>query len=436
VLGFFPVASLEASSYDMPAPSVQPHKAPPVARNSAKGLALLAGRKLLLADDSVTIQKVIELTFADEGVRVIAFGNGDEALENLQEVAPDVVLADVFMPGKTGYQLCEHIKQNEQLKHIPVMLLVGSFEPFDEAEARRVGADDILTKPFQSIRRLIDRVGALVGGRPPEEQVPTAELPHATEKPDGQDRLDKDELAITTADTQPLPPDWKVALEKNEQPAVTSASTRDEQRMERAAPEIRTEAQFENDSLLDLSYIEPVDVSAGDDFVLDLDVEEAQNGSSAAVTYEAPPQRAAFVEPEISPTASPEMASQYTYEPEQFEATRSYETTPETLPSRQTSDFGRESYATGSYATERDDEVREVMPVTFETPETAITDAQPTAQITSAAQLSPEMIDAIARRAVEMMSDKVVREVAWEVVPELAELLIKRQLEEKASQPK
>ena len=202
---------------------------------------MLAGRKLLLADDSVTIQKVIELTFADEGVRVIAFGNGDDAWKNLQEVAPDVVLADVFMPGKSGYQLCEHIKQNEQLKHIPVMLLVGSFEPFDEAEARRVGADDILTKPFQSIRRLIDRVGALVGSRPPEEEVPTAELPQATEKQADDDRLDTEELAITTADTQPLPPEWKAALEENEQPAVKAASKMDEQRMERAAPETRSE---------------------------------------------------------------------------------------------------------------------------------------------------------------------------------------------------
>ena len=96
---------------------------------SAKGiLALLAGRKLLLADDSVTIQKVIDLTFADEGVHVIAFGNGREAIDHIEEAAPDVVLADVFMPVMNGYEVCEYIKQNEKLKHISVMLLVGSFE--------------------------------------------------------------------------------------------------------------------------------------------------------------------------------------------------------------------------------------------------------------------------------------------------------------------
>ena len=81
------------------------------------------------------------------------------------------------MPPPNGYEICEYIKQNAELRHIPVMLLVGSFEPFDEAEARRVGADDILTKPFQSIRRLIDRVGGLVSGKHDPDQVPTAELP-------------------------------------------------------------------------------------------------------------------------------------------------------------------------------------------------------------------------------------------------------------------
>ena len=105
---------------------------------------MLAGRKLLLADDSVTIQKVIDLTFADEGVRVVAFGNGQDAIDHIEEEAPDIVLADVFMPEKNGFEVCEYIKRNEKLRHIPVMLLVGSFEPFDEGEARRVGADDIL----------------------------------------------------------------------------------------------------------------------------------------------------------------------------------------------------------------------------------------------------------------------------------------------------
>ena len=96
---------------------------------------MLAGRKLLLADDSVTIQKVIELTFADEGVRVVAFSNGQDAIDRLEELAPDIVLADVFMPSKTATRFAS-TSNKTKLKAIPVMLLVGSFEPFDEAEAR------------------------------------------------------------------------------------------------------------------------------------------------------------------------------------------------------------------------------------------------------------------------------------------------------------
>jgi CheY-like chemotaxis protein len=122
-------------------------------------------RKLLLADDSPTIQKVISLTFGDEEFEVVAVGDGAQALRALAEdPPPDVVLADVVMPGPDGYELCERIKRDERLKNIPVVLLVGTFEPFNEAEARRVGADTVLTKPFQSIRNLVGKVGSLLGG--------------------------------------------------------------------------------------------------------------------------------------------------------------------------------------------------------------------------------------------------------------------------------
>jgi CheY-like chemotaxis protein len=119
-------------------------------------------RKLLLADDSITIQKVVNLTFADEGIEVIAVGNGTLAIEQLAEVAPDLVLADVHMPGLNGYEVCEQIRNTPEFADIPVMLLVGSFEPFDEAEAQRVGANDFLTKPFQSIKQLIGKVTELL----------------------------------------------------------------------------------------------------------------------------------------------------------------------------------------------------------------------------------------------------------------------------------
>lgn len=129
--------------------------------------------RILLADDSITIQKVVNLTFADEGVEVVAVNNGDLAERRLPEVNPDLVLADIFMPGKNGYELCEAIKGNSQFRHVPVVLLVGAFEPFDQAEATRVGADAHLTKPFES-RTLVETVRRLIGaGRTPAVPIPS-----------------------------------------------------------------------------------------------------------------------------------------------------------------------------------------------------------------------------------------------------------------------
>ncbi len=132
-------------------------------------------RKLLLADDSITIQKVVNLTFADEGIEVISVGDGDSAMIKIGEYAPDLILADVNMPGLNGYQICERIKQNPETQKIPVILLVGSFEPFDESEAYRVGADDYLTKPFQSIRQLVTKVSDLLESSQLGEETPATE---------------------------------------------------------------------------------------------------------------------------------------------------------------------------------------------------------------------------------------------------------------------
>jgi CheY-like chemotaxis protein len=126
-------------------------------------------RTLLLADDSVTIQKVVNLTFADEGIEVVTVGDGDSAMQKISEISPDVVLADVHMPGLSGYQICEIVRDNPVTRNLPVVLLVGSFEPFDESEAARVGANAYLTKPFQSIRQLVTQVTDLMQSATPEE---------------------------------------------------------------------------------------------------------------------------------------------------------------------------------------------------------------------------------------------------------------------------
>jgi len=106
--------------------------------------------KLLLADDSITIQKVVELTLSEEGFEVTAVGDGEAAYDTAKDLDPDIILADVFMPKLDGYELCRKLKSDPALSGIPVLLLYGTFEDFDEMKAAQVGASDSLTKPFES----------------------------------------------------------------------------------------------------------------------------------------------------------------------------------------------------------------------------------------------------------------------------------------------
>ena len=137
-------------------------------------------RKLLLADDSITIQKVVELVLAEEGYDIKATGNGEDALSALSSFKPDVVLADIDMPKMNGYQLCERIKTNPATKNIPVILLAGAFEPLDDELARNVGAEDFIVKPFES-QELIDKIQAVISGEAAvkgiaEEEVAVSEV--------------------------------------------------------------------------------------------------------------------------------------------------------------------------------------------------------------------------------------------------------------------
>ena len=138
---------------------------------------------LLLADDSVTIQRVVNLTFAEEGIDVITVGDGEAALREIAAAHPDIVLADVHMPGPSGYEICSLLRDVEETSKIPVILLVGSFEQFDPEEAERAGADAFVTKPFQPIRQLVDQVKELLArnanGDAPVEEPPHVEIAKA-----------------------------------------------------------------------------------------------------------------------------------------------------------------------------------------------------------------------------------------------------------------
>jgi CheY-like chemotaxis protein len=507
---------------------------------------LVTGRKLLLADDSVTIQKVVDLTFSDEGLEVITVSDGQQAWEKLQEIVPDIVLADVFMPGLNGYQLCEHIKRSERFSHIPVMLLVGSFEPFDEAEARRVGADDYLTKPFQSIRTLIGKVGNLLtgGGSSHEAEEATtrrlAPLPEAEKE----NRSNADYLERSTADTAPLPdvhedaesgivsrevsfadlsmddemiettpasdysssghstqtrptaqystadlkdagiaqavedahaptPEETVPAPQQEEKvaAFAPAHTSEQAPVAASQPQTATRASdlaSSDDSLLDLGDMQtPPAMTEADDFFLDLlddaptqpqasarswaetsapsfesaqatsapafelDVETPFNSEAATTTTTAPPQAQDFVEAQV---VSEEEGAEFA--PAEAEATTSavYEPAQEShYQTRQ--DFSVDAQ---SALTERlpdnyqlEGAAASVSPATETAPEGVAAESRaPLAGQITLEQLSPEVIEAIARRAVEHLSERVIEQIAWEVVPDLAELLIKRRLEQ------
>ena len=137
---------------------------------------------ILVADDNSNIQKMVSLAFKERGIEVVAVGNGEAAVRRIPEVRPDVVLADVFMPVRSGYEVCEFVKKDARFAQIPVVLLVGAFDPLDEKEARRVGADGVLKKPFVPPDPLVAMINSFLdkSAKPaPAAASATAEQPAA-----------------------------------------------------------------------------------------------------------------------------------------------------------------------------------------------------------------------------------------------------------------
>jgi CheY-like chemotaxis protein len=122
--------------------------------------------RILIADDNANIQKMVSLAFQESGIDVVSVGNGEAAVRRLSELNPDLVLADIFMPVRNGYEVCEYVKKDQRFSQVPVILLVGAFDPLDEKEARRVGADGILKKPFVPPDPLIAMVTSVLEKNP------------------------------------------------------------------------------------------------------------------------------------------------------------------------------------------------------------------------------------------------------------------------------
>jgi CheY-like chemotaxis protein len=161
--------------------------------------------KILVADDNSNIQKMVGLALKDEGIDVVAVGNGEAAVRKIADVRPDLVLADVFMPVRNGYEVCQFVKMDSSLSHIPVILLVGAFDPLDEQEAQRVGADGVLKKPFIPPDPLISMVKSALqrsGAGHVSERVPKAFEPETF---GGKDVLMPGSASVPTVGATPVP---------------------------------------------------------------------------------------------------------------------------------------------------------------------------------------------------------------------------------------
>ena len=495
---------------------------------------MLSRRTLLLADDSLTVQKVVSLTFADEGMQVLTASGGEEALAVLGETVPDVLLADVHMPAPGGYELCARVKRDPRTSRVPVLLLVGTFEPFDEAEARRVGADGVLTKPFQSIRELVQKVGGLIGGHPEQSKDATAareEAADAAAEATGAAPAHDSSSPAAVEDVQPAPAfagldaddesiesvpadeyvasgrasaeddaaefvtagapfaralaDEPSALEAaggiGEVGGVESAAGVMEASSFGAAAGLRggssslaarfgvsqTDSGFAarppqphpDDSLLELDdLIMPRARAAADldDLILDIGDDTdtpdvaAEATDSAEVFGAAQATAEASAETPAAAEISPANLSSAWSDAPQLEAPDApaafVELSPESAPATESfgPEFGieveteehaerAESAAApeGFASAETQDAPAAERVATTEDAHSQVADSRTETgeSAAGAAQLSSEMVDAVARRVVELMSDRAVREIAWEVVPDLAERLIRERLE-------
>ena len=116
--------------------------------------------RILLVDDSPHAQRIGERILTEEGFEVVTVSNADTALVRIEDVDPDVVIADAVMPGRTGYEICQYLKMSPRHRHVRVLLTAGVLEPIDEAHAQRVEADASIKKPFEA-SALIDAVRPL-----------------------------------------------------------------------------------------------------------------------------------------------------------------------------------------------------------------------------------------------------------------------------------
>jgi CheY-like chemotaxis protein len=405
------------------------------------------GKKILLADDSITIQKVIELTFSDEDFEVVTVGNGRLAVDRIAEVRPDVVLCDIIMPEKDGYEVCDYIKKNPSLSHIPVLLLTGAFEPFDQERANRVGCDGFLAKPFEpqtliaKVKDLLAKAGAArsttsafraVPATPP---APSPAVPPPAAAPEPPAPWSSAPAAPPWAAPAPPPPPAPIpepaAAPEPDDDRPTMVSKAGAYSFEDrpygaagvvAPPELPPVTAEESASLVgedrEHDGSSTVMFQAGkmpwSQQTIEVPLEmRAQAGVNAQAeplfedVFEEPPAPPPPADPIPAASAADEEPEEVFAEPDEDEAAVPPWSAPAPPPSAAPS-------SSTSFA--------DVSPAAAPEPPAAASQA-------SEVSVSPDMVEKIAQRVVAQISEKVVREVAWEVIPDLAEALIKKEID-------
>lgn len=424
-------------------------------------------RRILLADDSVTIQKVIELTFLDEDYEVKAVSNGDEAIAALQQANPDFVIADVHMPGANGYEVCRRSK--ELRPDIPVLLLVGTFEPFDEGQSRTVGADSFLKKPFDS-QELLQRVEELLAAR--SEPAPSAAAPSTADLLPKPTPTKDPPPAGGGATGEPFLPELPPLELGSSQPEPALPAT-DWGSFQVEPPPLPVPDPLPAPTTFTLAEDRPF-APRGESAFEPFPLEEAPLGGPAPSIDESAllPAGEPLYEFEEEPAAAgPEGEPAPLFEEPSFEAPSFgepsfHEPYPSLEPSfspTETVRLDTRAFQPPGFATTPEERLgvpQGAVPLVESRAETEARIEAPappsieashepasTAAIASAAapaaaapatngggRLSDEDVDRIARRVVELMADRAIRDVAWEVIPDMAELVIRDRLRELESQ--
>ncbi len=326
--------------------------------------------KILLADDSVTIQKVVGIIFGGEEYSLTVVDNGKAAVDKARELSPDVLLIDALMPGMSGYEVCEAIRATPALATKPILLLTGSFEPFDEDKAKTCGADDFLSKPFES-QQIVAKVKELFEKGSTAAPAPAAE-PEPVVAPAFAEAA---EPAAAPAAEAPAADDIWGAFTAPEEPAAEPASAGDGTGSQWIPVEEETFEFQDNTAPAEeqtMAIAEP-----------EADIAQSMFGD---VEFEEPSAAPAVV---AAPVEEPAVAA--------FEETVEFE------------------------VSEPEQAVAE--------PVAAVPVAAPVIEAPAAAASPVEMNEEQLRAAIMGASREVIERIVWEVVPDLAEVMIREAIE-------